>query len=106
FSVQYQRHSGRAPLVRPAALSIWRTKAIGAGAQTINWPLESGHWSAVVMNADGSSPVAVDARLAAQVSYLLWIVAGLFVLGGLSLLGGGALVYSDIRTKTPATKEA
>jgi hypothetical protein len=105
FSVQYERENGRAPAVQPAALRIWKAKATGTGTQTVNWPLESGHWSAVVMNADGSRNVAVDARLAAHVSYLWWVVAGLFVLGGLSLLGGGALVYTGIRTKRQVTKE-
>ena len=105
FSVQYRRQSGRAPTVRPAALSFWKAKAIGTGTRSVDWPLRSGHWSAVVMNADGSRSVDVDGRLAARVSSLWWIVAGLFVLGGLSLLGGGALVYSGIRSKTPATTE-
>jgi hypothetical protein len=91
--------------VIPTAIRFWDTKAVGTGAQTLSWPLRSGHWSAVVMNADGSRSVAVNARLGAHVSYLWWIVAGLFVLGGLSLLGGGALAYSGIRTKTQATTE-
>ena len=86
-------------------MRFWDTKSVGTGAQTVNWLLRSGHWSAVVMNADGSRSVAVNARLAAHVSYLWWIVATLFVLGGLSLLGGGALAYSGIRTKPPATTE-
>src|SRR5262249_18440862 len=105
FSVQYQPQSGHAPTVIPTAIRFWDTKAVGTGAQTISWPLRSGHWSAVVMNADGSGSVAVNARLAAHVSYLWWIVAGLFVLGGLSLLGAGALAYSGIRTKTQAPTE-
>ena len=106
FSVQYQRLSAGAPAVRPTAVRFWDTKSVGTGTQTINWPLRSGRWSAVVMNADGSRPVAVNARVAAHVSYLWWIVATLFVLGGLSLLGGCALAYSGIRTKKPAATEA
>jgi hypothetical protein len=58
------------------------------------------------MNADASRSIAVNARLAAQVSYLWWIVAVLFLMGGLSLLGGAALTYSGIRTKKPAATEA
>jgi len=106
FSVQYQHQSGRAPAARPNATSIWRMKAVGTGMQTIDWPLRSGHWSAVVMNADGSRSVDVGARLAARVSYVWWIVAGLFVLGGLSLACGGALVYFGLRTRPSAGEEA
>lgn len=105
FSVRYRRRSGHAPTRRPNTLGFWRATAVGPGTQTIDWPLKSGHWSAVVMNADGSRSVAVDARLAAQASDVWWIVAALFVLGGLSLLGGGALVSSGIRAKAPARKE-
>jgi hypothetical protein len=99
FSVQYQRLGAGAPAVRPTAVKFWDAKAVGTGTRTVSWPLRSGHWSAVVMNADGSRPVAVDARVGARVSSLWWIVAGLFVLGGLSLVGGGALVYSGARNK-------
>jgi hypothetical protein len=55
------------------------------------------------MNADGGSRVAVNAQVAAHVSYLWWLVAALFTLGGLSLLSGGALVYSGFRGKTEAS---
>jgi hypothetical protein len=100
FGVQYQPRRGHAPAVRPTAVRFWDARAAGIGTQTISWPLRSGHWSAVVMNADGSRSVAVDARVAAHVSDLWSIVAALFVLGGLSLLGGGALVYTGRRARS------
>ena len=102
FGVDYRRLGGSAPAGLPAKQAIWRAHATGTGTQTISWPAEKGRWSAVVMNADGSRAVGLDAQLAVRVSALWWITTVLFVLGGLSLLGGGALLYSGIRTPKEA----
>lgn len=106
FSINYRRLGAGAPTALPATPSIWRAHASGTGTQTISWPIEKGRWSAVVMNADGSRPVSIDAQLAARVTGVWSIATALFVLGGLSLLGGGALVYSGARKRAPNTKEA
>jgi hypothetical protein len=101
-SIDYRRLGAGAPSALPATQDIWRAHATGSGTQTITWPVEKGHWSAVAMNADGSRNVSVDAQLAARLSHVWWIVIGLFVLGGLSLAGGGALVYSGTRGRATA----
>jgi hypothetical protein len=106
FNIDYRRFGAGAPAALPATRSIWRAHATGTGTQTLSWPVEKGRWSAVVMNADGSRPVNLDAQLAAHVSGVWWVVTTLFVLGGLSLLGGGVLVYSGARRRAAATKEA
>ena len=105
-SIDYRRLGAGAPTALPNTRSIWRAHATGSGTQTVSWPVEKGHWSAVAMNADGRRNVSLDARLAARVSHVWWIVIGLFVVGGLSLAGGGALVYSGARTQAPVTEEA
>jgi hypothetical protein len=105
-SIDYRRLGAGAPSALPATRSIWRAHATGTGTETITWPVEKGHWSAVAMNADGSRNVSLDAQLAARVSHVWWIVIGLFVLGGLSLAGGGPLIYSGARTQAQATEEA
>jgi hypothetical protein len=106
FGIDYRRLGAGAPPALPATQNIWRAHATGTGTQTITWPVEEGHWSAVAMNADGSRNVSVDTQLAARVSHVWWIVIGLFVVGGLSLAGGGALVYSGARTQAPVTEQA
>jgi len=105
FGIDYRRLGAGAPATLPETRSFWRARAIGTGTQTVVWPLEQGDWSAVVMNADGSRRVSIDAQIAGRVAGVWWIVTGLFVLGGLSLLGGGALVYSGARTRAHVTEE-
>jgi hypothetical protein len=101
-SIDYRRLGEGAPTALPATQSIWRAHTTGAGTQTITWPVEKGHWSAVAMNADSSRNVSIDAQLAARVSHVWLIVIGLFVVGGLSLAGGGALVCSGARRRATA----
>ena len=103
FKIEYRRVGGGAPGALPSAKTFWRTRATGTGTQTISWPVESGQWSAVVMNADGSRNVNVDAQLAARLSGAWWFVAGLIALGLLSLAGGIALVRSGVRKQAAET---
>lgn len=105
FSIEYRRLGTGAPTAPPATRNIWRARATGTGAQTISWPVEKGRWSAVVMNADGSRRVEVDAQLAARITGVWWIVTALFVIGGLSLVGGVVLVYSGVRRRAPELTE-
>jgi hypothetical protein len=110
FKIDYRRLGGGAPTALPSTQKFWRTRASGTGTQTLSWPVKTGRWSAVVMNADGSRNVSVDAQLAARLSGAWWFVAGLIALGALSLLGGIALLRSGGRRPaskpTPQTKEA
>jgi hypothetical protein len=94
FKVDYRRIGGGTPTAPPGAQSFWQAHTSGTGTQAISWPVEKGHWTAVVMNADGSRNVSVDAQLAARLSGAWWIIAGLIGLGALSLAGGIALVRS------------
>jgi hypothetical protein len=97
FKIDYRRLGTGAPRARPSTQSFWQTSASGTGAQTITWPVEKGHWSAVVMNADASRSVSADARLAARLSGAWWFVAAFIGLGTLALVGGIALIRSGTR---------
>jgi hypothetical protein len=101
FAIDYRRLGTGAPTALPATQSFWQTRASGTGTQTISWPIKTGRWSAVVMNADGSRNLAVDAQLAAGLVGAWWFVGSFLALGALSLVGGVALVYSAVRTRSP-----
>jgi hypothetical protein len=106
FQIDYRRLGTAAPTAPPARQSFWQTHASGTGTQTISWPVKKGRWTAVVMNADGSRKVSVDAQLAARLAGAWWLVATFVVLGALFVAGGGALVYSAARRTAPeATRE-
>ena len=100
FKIHYRRSGTGAPTASPSTQSFWQTHASGTGTQTISWPAKKGRWSAVVMNADGTRNVGVDAQLAARLSGAWWFVAAGFVLGVLSLVGGIALIRSGIRKQS------
>ncbi|GAA4677651.1 hypothetical protein GCM10023215_08010 [Pseudonocardia yuanmonensis] len=79
---------GGAPATPPAAQTFWVASASGPGTQTALWTPESGSWTAVVMNADGTAPVAADVQVGAQVPVLgatsavaLWTGLGLLAVG-------------------------
>jgi hypothetical protein len=97
FKVDYRRIGSAAPTAVPSAETFWQTRTSGTGTQTISWPVKSGQWSAVVMNADGSRNVSVDAQLAARLSGAWWFVAAFLGLGALSLAAGVALLRSGAR---------
>ena len=104
FKIDYRRLGAGAPTAAPAAQRFWQTRASGTGAQTIDWPIEKGQWSAVVMNADGSRKVSVDAQLAGRLDGAWSLVGALLALGVLSLLGGAVLVYSGARARAEALR--
>jgi hypothetical protein len=74
--------NGDAPSGPPADQDFWVAQSSGAGTQTVSWAPADGTWMLVVMNADGSADVSVDARLGATVPALDGLAWG--------LLGAGA----------------
>jgi hypothetical protein len=102
FSTSYQTVEGTSKPTAPGAQTFWRARASGAGSQTLTWPVESGQWSVVAMNGDGSRPVSVEAKLGARVPSLRWLTIGLFGAAGVLILGSGALMFFGLR-KRPAS---
>jgi hypothetical protein len=83
--------AGGAPATPPGEQDFWAAQVSGTGTQRLDWEPAQGDWLFVVMNADGSAGVAMDARIGATVPALTGIAWG--VLGaGLFLLLVGVLV--------------
>lgn len=99
FKIVYRRLGIGAPKSPPSTQTFWRTHASGTGTQTISWPVKHGRWSALVMNADGSRNVSVDAQVAARLAGAWWFVAVFIALGAVTLAGGIALVRSGARKR-------
>jgi len=75
---------GDAPPTPPGDQGFWVASVVGEGEQVLDWDLVQGRWIAVIMNADGSSPVRVTAVGGIDVP-LLWPI-------GMGLLAGGLLL--------------
>jgi hypothetical protein len=88
FRVSYRAHPGSRRPAAPDAQGFWVARAQGAGEQTLDWEVEGGTWTLVVMNADASPGVAADMQLGIKIGILLPLGIGLLV-GGLVLLGAG-----------------
>lgn len=92
FRVEYRDVAGARVPARPADQGFWAASATGAGEQQLEWDLRSGSWAVVIMNADGSAPVAVDMKAGAR-SNLLWpVFVGLLIGGIVFLLIGVPLI--------------
>ena len=95
---------GGSPPVAPTDASFWSASASGADAQTITWEPRTGSWTLVVMNSEGTTPVAADVRVGAQMPFLGTLAAGLLV-GGLLVIGSAGLgLWFAVRT--PRTEVA
>jgi Domain of unknown function (DUF4389) len=86
------RVTGGAPAGPPATRTFWSASATGTGPQELRWPAQAGSWTAVVMNADGSRPVAVDLSMGVTAPGLPVLWGVLFTLAALGLLVGIVLV--------------
>ena len=90
-SVNLQPHEGGAPASPPGQQTFWVAKQEGSGTQSVQWNVQSGNWTAVLMNSDGSAPVSADLRLGAKLGFLLPLGIGLLA-GGVVLLAVGIVL--------------
>lgn len=97
--VAYRTVEGDAPSAPPAEQDFWVVSAEGDGPQAVTWDLESGEWTGVIMNGDGSADVSVEFNAGARVGILLPIAIGL-VLGGI-VLGVLAIVMLVLAIRQP-----
>ena len=88
-------------VVAPTTRSIWEASAHGPGTRTLDWKVQDGDWSVVVMNADGSPGVDAGVRAGVNITSLdemAWGTLG----GGVALLAGSALLLVlGLRTPRP-----
>jgi hypothetical protein len=102
FRLDSRRRAGTRVPAAPASRDFW--VASETGGKPLTWKARKGHWSVVVMNADGSPGVDVGAKVEVKVPFLHRLALGLLLGGGvLALLGGGLLaIAARSRVATPA----
>ena len=98
-SVEYSGREGAGSPTAPGDEDFWEVSTEGVGLQSVQWSLERGNWTAVVMNADGSASVAADLSFGAKISNIVAIAWAGLAFAAFSLLGGGYLVYRGFRRR-------
>ena len=82
----YRSETGTREPLPPATQDFWAVQAEGPGEQSVRWSPESGRWLIVIMNADASAGVQVEAA-GAVATGVLWPIGLGLLLGGLLLMG-------------------
>jgi hypothetical protein len=99
--VEYTAHQGTAPPGSPGAETFWVTSVAGTGIQTLDWTIESGDWTTVVMNADASPGVSAELAFGAlppsSIDAVAWTT---LTVGAIALIGGGLLLFFGVRRST------
>ena len=83
---------GGAPATPPAQQAFWAVATSGPGTQQVTWTAAEGRWTAVVMNADRSRPVAAELTAGVTAPILRGLWTGLGVGAAITLLAGALLV--------------
>ena len=96
FAPDYRYVDGTGTASAPGTQSIWVASAQGRGQQSIEWKLDTGRWAVVVMNADASPGVSVNATAAAQAPWVLPVAIGLLLGGGVAAAVGLVLLVVGV----------
>ncbi|MCC3291054.1 DUF4389 domain-containing protein [Arthrobacter sp. zg-Y1110] len=96
FSAEYEEIPGTAAPAPPGEQDFWSVSSAGTGTQELEWPLQEGEWTVVVMNADAAPGVTADLQAGIRSDVLgplaWWLLIGAVVL----VLGGAALILAAI----------
>jgi Domain of unknown function (DUF4389) len=93
-----QTTSGSRPRSLPGRLPFWVASASGVGEQVLDWEVDSGTWSLVVMNADGSAPVVADVELGANPDWVLELGFVVLGIGLLAAIGAATMIFFGARS--------
>ncbi len=96
--VEYRNHPGTSKPAAPTSQTFWMVSAHGAGFQKLQWELETGSYSLVLMNDDGSAPIDMRVSVGARIPQVLFAIGlGLLVGGIVVLIIGGLMIYLAVR---------
>ncbi|MCO4254160.1 DUF4389 domain-containing protein [Pseudarthrobacter cellobiosi] len=92
FHVEYRETQGSQQPPLPSGQDFWAASASGPGEQELDWNIETGNWSVVVMNADASPDIRADLKVGFRSELLGPIAAGLLAVGAILLVIGVPLL--------------
>ena len=91
-TVTYRHRAGDLDIAPPAEQQFWVRSAQGTGTLTLNWPVEAGRWSAVLMNADGSAGVSAEVEVGSKAGFVFPLAFALIGVGLVLLVVAVVLV--------------
>ena len=98
-SVEYTRHEGSGTPDAPNTQTFWETSVEGSGPLTLDWTVQPGNSTAVVMNADASNGVTAELVFGAQASNIDAIAWTKITIGLILLVAGGLAVFFGLRRR-------
>ncbi len=97
---EYTNRSGTSEPVAPTSQAFWIASAYGAGTQTLEWAIESGTYSFLLMNEDGSRGLDLEASIGIAVPSVLGGIGVWLFIGGLVVLALAVLMlYLAVRQR-------
>jgi hypothetical protein len=92
FRVEYRETQGTQQPPLPSRQDFWAASASGTGEQELDWNIQPGNWSVVVMNADASPDIRADLKAGFRSQLFGPIAAGLLAAGAILLVLGVPLL--------------
>ncbi len=99
YSVDYRNHPGSIVPGAPTSQTFWTESTYGAGTQILEWELEPGSHSLVLMNDDGSAGVDMNIVLGAKAPMLLEGIVMLLAGGAVALFISILMIYFSTRKR-------
>ncbi len=90
---------GGSPRVAPTEAGFWAAASTGTTTQSLVWEPEPGTWTLVVMNREGTTPVAADVTVGAELPMLGTTAAVLLVAGLVTMGVGGLGLWLAVRAR-------
>ena len=104
FDPTYRTSRGTETPARPGNQSFWA--ATTDGAKPLEWKVRDGHWSVVVMNADGSAGVDAGVSAGAKLPILGDLELAAWIAAALLLALGGGLLAAGLRPRRQPSSPA
>jgi hypothetical protein len=96
-TVDLRRVPGAGEPPAPTAQSFWVARVSGTGQQSLDWSLASGRYLFVIMNADGTAGVDVQARAGVSAPWVFGAGIAALVVGVLVVILGAVILALGLR---------
>jgi hypothetical protein len=98
FVVSYEPQPGGQPATDPAVQTFWVASDTGTGPRALTWDVAAGNWSLLIMNADRTQGVDIDATVGATLPFIFPITIALLTTGAILLITGTTMLAITLAT--------